>query len=166
MDSAFYYCRKLTSIPLYDTSNVIGMDNICNTCESLEEFPAFDTSKVTKMNGFVQACTNLKKIPALQCGNVSYFNTIFGYSNLKYLTDIGGFIDLGKQSNLQGTTNSYFLAQAPNLTRESVLNIINGLYDRASAGLSQLTFKMHANHLALLTDEEKAIVTNKGWILA
>lgn len=166
MDSAFYYCRKLTSIPAYDTSNVTSMDSICHTCESLEEFPAFDTSKVTKMNYFVQACTNLKKIPALQCGNVSYFNTIFGYSNLKNLTDIGGFIDLGKQANLQGTTNSYFLAQAPNLTKESLLNIINGLYDRASAGLSQLQFKMHSNHLAMLTDEEKAIVTNKGWILA
>ena len=166
MGSTFYYCRKLTSIPLYDTSNVTSMDSICHTCELLEEFPAFDTSKVTNMNYFVQGCTNLKKIPALQCGNVSYLNTIFGYSNLKYLTDMGGFIDLGKQSNLQGTTNSYFLAQAPNLTRESVLNIINGLYDRASAGLSQLTFKMHANHLALLTDEEKAIVTNKGWILS
>ena len=166
MDSTFYYCRKLTSIPLYDTSNVTSMNSICHTCELLEEFPAFDTSKVTNMNYFVQGCTNLKKIPALQCGNVSYLNTIFGYSNLKYLTDMGGFIDLGKQANLQGTTNTYFLAQAPNLTRESVLNIINGLYDRASAGLSQLTFKMHANHLALLTDEEKAIVTNKGWILA
>lgn len=166
MDSTFYYCRNLTSIPLYDTSNVTSMNSICHTCELLEEFPAFDTSKVTNMNGFVMACTNLKKIPALQCGNVSYFNTIFGYNNLKNLTDIGGFIDLGKQSNLQGTTNTYFLAMAPNLTRESVLNIINGLYDRASAGLSQLTFKVHANHLALLTDEEKAIVTNKGWILA
>jgi hypothetical protein len=46
------------------------------------------------------------------------------------------------------------------------MNVINNLYDRATAGLSVLTLKLHANHLAMLTDDEKAIATNKGWIIS
>ena len=46
------------------------------------------------------------------------------------------------------------------------MNVINNLYDRASAGYSVLTLKLHANHLAMLSDEEKAIATNKGWTLS
>ena len=46
------------------------------------------------------------------------------------------------------------------------MNIINNLYDRATAGLSVLTLRLNSRSLAALTDEEKAIATNKGWILS
>jgi hypothetical protein len=46
------------------------------------------------------------------------------------------------------------------------MNIINNLYDRASAGYSVVTLKLAAKTLALLSDEEKTIATNKGWTLS
>ena len=45
------------------------------------------------------------------------------------------------------------------------MNVINGLYDRASAGLSVITLKLHANHLAMLSEDDIAIATNKGWTI-
>ena len=70
------------------------------------------------------------------------------------------------QPTLSGTSDSYFLDKMPNLTKESLLNVLNGLYDRASAGYSTLTLKLHNNHKALLSDNELAIATNKGWIIS
>ena len=80
------------------------------------------------------------------------------------LTYIGGFSNLGMASAL--TSPSYFLKKCPYLTKESVLNVLNNLYNRASAGYSVITLPFHANALALLSDEEKAIATNKGWTLS
>jgi hypothetical protein len=46
------------------------------------------------------------------------------------------------------------------------MNVINNLYDRASAGMSTLTLYVNANTMKLLSDADKAIATNKGWILS
>jgi hypothetical protein len=97
---------------------------------------------------------------------VTAVSQFFGYSNITTLTEIGGFLNLGMKSSLSGTDNGNFIARAINLTHDSLMNIINKLYDRASAGYSVITLKLHANHLALLTDDEKAIATNKGWTLS
>jgi hypothetical protein len=43
---------------------------------------------------------------------------------------------------------------------------LNGLYDRKTAGYSVLGLQLGSTHLAKLTDEEKAIATNKGWTLS
>ena len=52
-----------------------------------------------------------------------------------------------------------------NLTKENIVNhILNKLGD--NTGQSPLTITLGATNLAKLTDEEKAIATNKGFILA
>jgi hypothetical protein len=85
---------------------------------------------------------------------------------LNKLTNVGGFRNLGKSSSVANlTSTSGLMSVMPNLTYESVINVLNELYDRASAGLSVLTLKLHANHMAMLSDEDKAIATNKGWTL-
>jgi hypothetical protein len=84
-------------------------------------------------------------------------------NSIRYL---GGFKNLGMMSSMSNTSGTYFMAGLPYISKESVLNVLNGLYDRASAGYSVVTLKLHAKHLAMLSDEEKAIATNKGWTLA
>jgi len=91
---------------------------------------------------------------------------MFGYSGNSYIVNLGGFKNLGMQKSVSNTTGNYFLGASSKLTKESVMNVINNLYDRKTAGYSVLTLKLHANTLALLSDEEKAIATNKGWILS
>lgn len=168
MYQTFYNCYKLETVPLFDTSAVTNMNGMFNTCSVLTTIPSFNTSNVRDMRSMFASCNKLQSIPALDCSAVSQIGYFFGYSAINTLTEMGGLINLGMSNTLSGSLNgttSSFLNYAPNLTKESVLNIINGLYDRASAGYSILNLKMHANHLAMLTDEEKAIATNKGWAL-
>ena len=166
MSNMFYGCSNLTSIPLFDTSNVNNMSSMFSNCSALISMSLFDTSNVTNMSNMFNGCSNLTSIPLLNCSKINSGNNmnIFSSTNMSKLTDLGGFKDLGKVSSFNKP--SYFLKSCPNLTKESVLNVINNLYDRASAGYSVVTLPFNSASLALLSDEEKAIATNKGWTLA
>lgn len=50
--------------------------------------------------------------------------------------------------------------------KESLMNIINNLYDIATAGVQPQKLQLGSTNLAKLTDEEKVIATNKGWSLS
>lgn len=186
---AFSYCGSLTTIPQLDTSNVTDMSYMFDHCTSLIFVSQLDTSNVTNMNGMFYYCSNLTSIPQLDTSNVTNMNSmlyycqklttipqldcskvtdigLFGYSGNSSIVNLGGFKNLGMQKSLSNTTGNYFLGYANKLTHESIMNVINNLYDRASAGYTVLTLKLHANTLALLSDEEKAIATNKGWTLS
>ena len=193
MESMFYNCSKLTSIPQLDTSNVTNMSYMFYGCSLLTSVPQMDTSKVTNMSYMFRSCSSLTELPDFNCVKVTNFGTSSTYSwlysctrlqklgvvdcdsvtNIGYffggsnsnLTEFGGCRNLGKVSSVSNTNGSYFMNYVPNLTYESVMNVINGLYDRASAGLSVLTLKLHANHLAMLSADDIAIATNKGWTI-
>ena len=53
----------------------------------------------------------------------------------------------------------------PNATVESLMNVINNLYDLTANGLSGKTVKFGTTNLNKLTDEQKAVAVNKGWTL-
>lgn len=165
MNNMFQSCSSLTTIPHFDISKVTTMQSMLYGCSKLTSVPHFDTSKVTNMGSIFQNCSSLKSVPLLDCSSISSGSNINIFaSSTAYVTDLGGFKDLGKVKNFNKP--SYFLKYCANLTKESVLNVLNNLYDRASAGYSVVTLPFHANALALLSDEEKAIATNKGWTLA
>lgn len=167
MSYMFNSCSKLLTIPLYNTSNVTDMSYMFQSCSNLLTIPPLDTSKVTNANFMFYSCSALIEIPELDFSNVTAVGNLFGYtSSLPYMMHLGGFKNLGMYKSLTGTNQNYFIGYCNNLTKESVMNVINNLYDRASAGYSVLTLKLHANHLAMLSDEDKAIATNKGWTLS
>ena len=63
-----------------------------------------------------------------------------------------------------GTLDISHLTQ---LDHSSLLVIINGLYDYVGDGSSGTRYiKLGDVNLAKLTDEEKAIITSKGWTIA
>lgn len=86
-------------------------------------------------------------------------------------TYIGGFIDLGKGFSQNGTAANHLMYFDPwmqNLTKESLLNIFNGLYDLNLLGftfVNQPTIKLGATNFSRLTDEDIKIATDKGWIV-
>ena len=165
MSYMFNGCSQLTSIPQLDTSKVTQMVSMFYNCSQLTSIPQLDTSKVTSMSSTFETCSSLTSIPLLDCGNVNNVGYMFGFSNLTKLTEMGGLKDLGKQSNLS-IVSSYFINKCTNLTHESIMNIINNLYDRKSAGYSVLTIKLDSKVLALLSDDDIAIATNKGWTIS
>ena len=69
------------------------------------------------------------------------------------LTDLGGFI--GLKLNLD-------LSASSKITHDSLMNVINKAADVTA---SPATLTLGSTNLAKLTDEEKAIATNKGWTL-
>ena len=166
MSNMFYNCKLLTTIPQFDTRNVTVMTGMFQTCSALVTIPELDTSKVINMDSMFNSCSKLESLPLMDTGQLRVLGSFFGYNNITTLTHLGGFKDLGKQSSISGTEGSYFLTKLPNLTKEAVMNVINNLYDRATVGMSVKILKMHANQLAMLTDEDKAIATNKGWTLS
>ena len=159
MNSMFWNCLNLQSIPQLDTSKVTNMDSMFHNCSSLTSIPQLDTSNVTNMDSMFYACSNLQSIPLLDCSSVTTESAPLGWSNLSKLTDIGGFKDL------KVNWSSNFLDRVPNATVESLMNVINNLYDLTANGLSGKTLKFGTTNLNKLTDEQKAVATNKGWTL-
>ena len=64
------------------------------------------------------------------------------------------------------TNGTLDISHLTQLDHNSLLLIINGLYDYVGAGSSGTRYiKLGDANLAKLSDEEKAIATNKGWTI-
>ena len=159
MYSMFYRCSSLTTIPMLDTSNTTRMSSMFFSCSSLTTIPPIDTSKVAMMDSMFGNCTSLQSLPLLDCGKVSLMSNFFGYFTIPTLTDLGGF------KNLDISVTSSFLDKAPNLTVESLMNVINNVYDLTANGLSGQSLKFGSTNLNKLTEEQIAVATAKGWTL-
>ena len=160
MRYAFYDCQSLISIPQLDTSNVTFFNFCFTDCKSLVSIPQLDTSNAKEVSFMFNSCTSLTSIPLLDFGNVNDISAMFGYSDIKTLTDLGGFKNL--KINF-----TYGLNLLPNLTVQSLMNVINNLYDFRANGDSTTTrtLQLGTTNLNKLTDEQKAVAVNKGWSL-
>lgn len=165
MNYTFKSCSNLETIPLLDTSKVTIMDSTFWGCEKLSNFPPIDTSSVTQIVNAFNSCYALTTLPALnmQSLNMWSFFGVFGYNELPNLINFGGFLNL-KQS----LTDDKGFKKLPNLTYESCINVLNGLYDFVAAGETpnseQGQLKVHQNFLDTV-GEEITIATNKGWTI-
>ena len=146
MSNMFRDCSKLTTIPPLDTSNATSMQGIFNGCDSLTTIPLLDTSKITSMASMFRQCYNLTTVPALDVSNVnSTTQTFQDCYKLKsiLMTNIGANLDISASTKFE---------------RSDLLTILNNL----KTVTSTKTLTMGADNLAKLTEEDKAIATNKG----
>ena len=166
--------KFITKIGEIDTSDVTSTFAMFTHFSSLKEIPKLDTSKVTVMQSMFTECTKVVTIPELDAGNVTNARTIF--NNCKALTNFGGLLNIGKAFTTTIANNSAYklsLAYSNNLTHESLMNVINKLYDLnltynvAGGGtLYTQTLNLGPTNIAKLTPEELAIATNKGWTVS
>ena len=156
MYSMFSSCSSLTSIPQLDTSNVTSMSFMFQSCSSLTSIPQLDTSKVTSMDNMLSMCTSTISIPKLDATSLTSASNMFGYSWYSF----DAFTTFGGMTNLKINLD---LTPCPKLTHDSLMNVIN---EAADVTASPKTLTLGSTNLAKLTDEEKAIATNKGWTLA
>ena len=189
MNYMFGSCPNLTTIPQIDTSNVTNMNSMFYNCPNLTTLPQLDTSNVTNMNYMFGSCTNLTTIPQLDTSNVTNMNYMFGncpnlttipqlngekltsvagtFGNCRSLENFNGIINLG-QAYLTTQSANYSnykldLSYSTLLTEQSIINILNNLYDIATLGVKSQQLILGSTNLAKLTEEEIAIATNKGW---
>lgn len=114
------------------------------------------TNKVTSMRQAFSMANNLKHIHCdnWDCSNVTNMTDIFtGSTKLSSIT--------GTISNIRPSIN---LGYNP-LDNDSAMVIINGLMDYSGTGSSR-TIIFRASTYNILTDEQKAIASSKGWIVA
>ena len=151
------------SVPNLNTSNVTNISYLFYGCEKLITFPEIDTSKVEHMYLFINDCTSLKSVPALNASKMVY-GLNFSYDELPNLTEFGGLIGLKTNMN-----DNFAFVKTPNLTYESCINILNGLYDFTGNGEKpaslQGKLKVHRNFLTTV-GSEISIGTNKGWTIS
>ena len=153
-------CESLTTVPLLNTSNVTDMSMTFRGCKSLTTIPQLDTSKVSRMMSIFKECDALESIPLLDCGKVTDASPLINpsyYDDQVHLTDMGGFKNIKIDFDIQ---------RAPNLTVQSLMNVIKNLYDFVGNGSTTTkTLTLGTTNLNKLTDEQKAVATNKGWEL-
>lgn len=109
-----------------------------------------DTENVTNMSSMFNWCKKLTVIPQWDVSNVTNMSNMFFYcSGLKSIL-------------MTGMKVSFDISASTKFERTDLLIILNNL---ATVTKTQ-TLKMGTTNLAKLTDEDKAIATNKGWTLA
>jgi hypothetical protein len=127
------------------------------------DFSKNDTSKIRYFSHCFYEAETLKKLSAIDCTSVELMDDFFGGWNgdFKNLTEVGGFL------NIKCKMTNNVLNKAPNLTYESCMNVINGLYDFTGNGetpnSNQGIIKVHSNFIDKLSEEELQIAINKGW---
>ena len=142
--------------------------------KSLKNVKFKNTEQITSFMNAFYGCSKLTAIPEIDfssCENV--YNMLYGVQ--ANLVELGGFKNLGKGYTVQKEKNTSYsldLSQNSNLTHESLMNVINGLYDLnltynvANGGtLYRQQVYLRSDNLSKLTEDEIAIATNKGWIL-
>ena len=149
MNNMFNSCRDLITIPLIDTSKVTTMSFMFQGCNSLTTIPQLDTSNVTDMQYMFFYCSALTSVPEIDVFKVT--NMFYMFDECDHLEEIH-MRNIGRDLDIHSSTL---------FTHDALMEIINNLN---YVGTQTLT--MGADNLAKLTDEDKAIATNKGWTLA
>lgn len=155
---------------LENVANITNTSYMFNKCMELKSFPSFDTSNVTNMSYMFSGINSvIDFIPALQCGSVTNINNIFNASAICSILDFGGFIDLGKAYSVETSANytNYTLKLSLKyFSHDTLMNVINNLYDIATAGCNAQKLILGSSNLAELTEDEIAIATAKGWTVS
>jgi surface protein len=107
----------------------------CTALSTLRLGGGFDTSSVTNMDGMFDGCVNLRYL---------YLSSYFFKMPLTS-------VDLSAVS--QWTESSL------------IHSLVDYSYDRATNGLPTLEVKLHSTVYAYLTDEHKATLTSKGYVI-
>lgn len=170
--SMFYYCSNLSSwnieLPkLTDSSNMFTSSGIINW--------NIDLPNLTFSANMFSNCSNLEtftsNMPLLKSSNYmfqyNYKLTSFT-SDLSSLTSADGmFTSCSKLTNitLTGTLNCDLrLSYSNNITVDSLMSVINALVDLT--GQDSKTLTLGSTNLEKLSEEQKAVATNKNWVLS
>lgn len=109
-------------------------------------------------------CYNVVTIPSFNCENIISTRRMFEYCD--DLTNVGGFNDMGR-GFLFGTLIRIDMIYCSKLTYESCMNIINSVYDinLNNEYTNNAIIRFHKTPYSLLSPEDIAIATNKGWLV-
>lgn len=187
---AFYFCPNLSNISALDLSKVQNGQSMFYNCTSLREitnlnigsmqvtylmfygcnqlrFVSFtDTQSLEDCRQMFQGCQLLERIVGLDVGNVKSGMAFSFFTNTRALTHLY-MTNYGKGDTRFDFNNCPMWGTTNEEARQSVIyTLLTNSYDRAANGLSAATIQLHANTKAVLTEEEIAAITAKGYTIA
>lgn len=169
MNNFFDGMSNLTELKVNMMNNVNLAYQLCYGCSLLKTIELKNTTNVKNMKEAFYSCTSLETLSAFNGSSLNYIERMFqNCTNIKYA---GGIIDIGKAYETTVSENyvNYTLSfgNATNLTHDSLMNIINNLYDIKTKGVKPQKLVLGVTNLSeKLTAEEIAIATEKGWTVS
>ena len=146
-------CKRVYLDSIGSETEFFGF-NMCGYLQGLKsvvEFGAFDTSGITSLSSAFVWNERLKIIPAWNFSNVTAFT-----DSWYKCTSLSEFHAYGMKASFNLSDTS--------LKHDAILEVFNNLGEvDKTAGI---TLTLGSEKLALMSDEEKAIATGKGWVLA
>lgn len=171
MNSMFYNCSSLTSLDVsnFNTSNVTNMSGMFENLNSLQSLNIsnFDTRKVTKIVGNYGFMSSSSLLTLDMSGDNFTFENVKSFG--RYIVNAPKLktLKLGKNFFKTHESITSLSLSYPYWTDSSVkLSLITNLYDRKANGLPDLTLTLHANTKKVLSEDDIAAITAKGYIIA
>lgn len=177
--SLFYSCTKLTTIDVssFNTSKGYNFESMFRGCSKLSnlDLSNFDMSNATSIPRMFYSCASLVDLDLsnFDLSKVSYCSELFSCANL---TNLQFAYNLGKGYKQKTSNYSNYkldLSKSTLLTHDSLMSVINNLYDLnltydvANGGtLYTQQLVLGADNLAKLSEEELAVATSKGWTVS
>ncbi len=162
MNAMFDGCSKIKTIPSLDCSSACTTQSMFYGCTSLESIPLLNIKKSTDVSFMFQNCSSLTEIPALDLSSVGgAVPTSEGERNGHMGSMFTGCSKLAK-IHMKNIPLSFDISQTAVSTEEDLVEILNNL----NTVTTTQTLTMGSDKLALLTDDDKKIATDKGWTLA
>lgn len=173
--------KELPDITIYNTNtlqNFAGDYTFINSTALVKVGNIYAASQTgeagwfNSCNGMFNTCHNLETVGEIDCQKCANFTNMF--ANCPKLTNFGGLKDAGKaftQASANYSKYSISFYEFP-LTHESLMNIINNLYDLkvaySASGSTLYTQRLMlgSTNIAKLTSTEIAIATDKGWTVS
>lgn len=172
MNNMFYGCSSLENLDLSDlvTDNLQTMNSMFASCNKLKSLilSNFNTSNVTDMYQLFRYDNNLTSLDLSNFDLSKVTRISYAFGNCSQLNNLVFGSNLGAGYTATSENYSYCelnFSSCP-LTYESIMDVINKLYDLASNGKLSQRLVLGNSNLAKISDEEKAIATNKGWNLS
>lgn len=166
------YSGSRTKIP--KMNNVTKVTTLSNAFESNSELITldishFNTSNLTNVHRLFYFDTRATDINMhFDASKINTLHEVLRYmdnlTNLTFMYNVGKGFSPSMSANY--VTYKIDVTSSRKLTHDSLMSIINGLYDIASLGIKTQSVYLGSTNLAKLTSEEIAIATNKGWTVS
>ena len=163
---------KFKSFPSLNVENVESMYYTFYSNSNLEYIGDLNTVKCTDFTGTFAYAEKIKRIEGLSFKSITSYNkNLFGYGSqttLRYAV----FRDIGTHESVTSFDFSNLRVwgiastEIPDARQSLIDSLITYSFDRAANGYSTCTITLYKDTKALLTEEEIAAITAKGYTIA
>lgn len=173
-NNMFSQCTSITTIPQIDVSSGTTFNGMFSSCDSLTSLPQLDTSSGTSLENMFSQSTDLKRIEGISLKSLdktvgyNYLTGTLSMPKLRYalIKDIGTCTGMTSASFIYWTLWGVDDETTTDARQSLIDSLLTYSFDRATAGYSTCTISLHDNTKALLTEDEIAQITAKGYTIA